>query len=119
MDIGKRLRELRDACGLAQIDIERRSGLAGSYISRVENGYTIPSLETLERLAAALGVHLYELFLDGAEPALLSLKLADDHSFGTSRRVARMLVRLRRLVPHLDDRDRRLLLYLALKMSVR
>jgi transcriptional regulator with XRE-family HTH domain len=61
MDIGKRLKELREAKNLSQGDIERRSGLLRSYISRVEGGYTVPSLATLERFAKALGVEPYQL----------------------------------------------------------
>ena len=65
MDIGKRLRELREAQGLSQGDIEHRSGLARSYLSRAENGYTTPSLRSLERWADALEVDLYQLFFAG------------------------------------------------------
>ena len=54
MDIGKRLREIREAKGLSQADIEKRSGLLRSYVSRVEGGYTAPSLATLEKFAKAL-----------------------------------------------------------------
>lgn len=65
MDIGQRLHELRSAKGFSQGDIEKRTGLLRCYISRVENGHTIPSLETLERLATALEIELYQLFFRG------------------------------------------------------
>jgi len=61
MDIGKRLRSMRESKGLSQGDIERRSGLLRSYISRVEGGYTAPSLTTLEKFAKALGVEPYQI----------------------------------------------------------
>ncbi|HEV2495308.1 MAG TPA: helix-turn-helix transcriptional regulator [Terriglobia bacterium] len=61
MDIGKRLRTMRESKGLSQGDIERRSGLLRSYISRVEGGYTAPSLTTLGKFAKALGVEPYQL----------------------------------------------------------
>ncbi|MBI1940569.1 MAG: helix-turn-helix transcriptional regulator [Acidobacteria bacterium] len=61
MNIGKRLRDLREAKGLSQGDIERRSGLLRSYISRVEGGYTAPSLSTLEKFAKALEIEPYQL----------------------------------------------------------
>ena len=67
MIIGKRIRKLREAKGLSQAGIEQRTGLLRSYISRVENGHTVPSLETLERLAAALEIPLYQLFYEGDE----------------------------------------------------
>jgi transcriptional regulator with XRE-family HTH domain len=65
MNIAKRLRELREAKGLSQGDIERRSGLLRSYISRVEGGYTAPSLSTLEKFAKALDVEPYQLLYAG------------------------------------------------------
>jgi transcriptional regulator with XRE-family HTH domain len=52
--IAERLRELRDAKNLSQGDIEKRTGLLRCYISRVENGHTVPSVETLEKMARAL-----------------------------------------------------------------
>jgi transcriptional regulator with XRE-family HTH domain len=66
--IGAKLRQLREQKGLSQGDIEKRAGLLRCYISRVENGYKLPSLETLERFAAALDIPLYRLFYDGSEP---------------------------------------------------
>jgi transcriptional regulator with XRE-family HTH domain len=65
MNIDKRLRALREAKGLSQGDIERRSGLLRSYISRVEGGYTAPSLSTLEKFAKALEVEPYQLLFQG------------------------------------------------------
>jgi len=66
MDIGKRIRALREAKGLSQGDIEKRSGLLRSYISRVEGGYTAPSLSTLEKFAKALEVEPYQLLFKGS-----------------------------------------------------
>ena len=65
MDIGKRLLELRSTRNLSQGDIERRTGFLRCYVSRVENGHTVPSLETLERWAIALEVEVYQLFFEG------------------------------------------------------
>ena len=62
MIIGTRLKKLREERNLSQGDIEKRTGLLRCYISRVENGHTVPSLETLERLSAALELPLYQLF---------------------------------------------------------
>jgi transcriptional regulator with XRE-family HTH domain len=58
MLIGDRLRAFREAKKLSQGEIEERSGLKRSYISRVETGHTIPALESLEKLARALEVPL-------------------------------------------------------------
>jgi transcriptional regulator with XRE-family HTH domain len=65
MDIGKRLYELRAAKNLSQGDIEKRTGLLRCYVSRVENGHTIPSLDTLQKWAKALEVEVYHLFFEG------------------------------------------------------
>lgn len=67
MDIGKRLRELREAKGLSQGDIERGAGLLRCYVSRVEHGHTVPSLPTLERWAAVLELELSQVFAVGDE----------------------------------------------------
>jgi len=56
MLIGDRLRELREEKKLSQGDIEKRTGLLRCYISRVENGHTVPAVETLEKLARALEI---------------------------------------------------------------
>ncbi len=56
MIISERLRELREAKQLSQGDIEKRTGLLRCYLSRVENGHTIPAIETLEKMARALEV---------------------------------------------------------------
>ena len=71
MIIGARIRRLREQKGLSQRDIEERTGLLRCYISRVENGHTIPSLDNLERLASVLDVPLYQLFYEGDEPPAL------------------------------------------------
>ena len=65
MDIAKRLRELREAKGLSQGDIEARTGLLRPYLSKVENGHSTPTLEVLEKWAKALDVELYQLFIVG------------------------------------------------------
>ena len=68
MIIGDRLRALREEKKFSQGDIEKRTGLLRCYISRVENGHTVPAIETLEKMARALEVPLYQLFYDGEEP---------------------------------------------------
>jgi len=65
MILGTRMRKLREARNLSLGDIQERTGMMRSYISRVENGHVVPSLENLERLAAAIEVPLYRLFYEG------------------------------------------------------
>ena len=47
MIIGDRLRAFREEKKLSQGDIEKRTGLFRCYISRVENGHTVPAIETI------------------------------------------------------------------------
>ena len=68
MIIGDRLRVLREERQLSQGDIEKRTGLLRCYISRVENGHTVPAIETLEKMARALEVPMYQLFYDVEKP---------------------------------------------------
>jgi transcriptional regulator with XRE-family HTH domain len=121
MDIGIRLRTLREAKGLSQGDIERRTGLIRCYVSRVENGHTVPAIETLEKFARALEVPLYQLFYNGEEPPapLVVPNRRDTRSklWGTSRKDARLLSQFRRCLGRLQDQDRKLLLLMAQRMG--
>lgn len=123
MIIGDRLRALREEKNMSQGDIEKRTGLLRCYISRVENGHTVPAIETLEKLARALEVPLYQLFYDGEEPPVLpnlpKRRTADEIAWGSSGKEARFLNKLRRLLGRIDESDRRLLLYMAQKMANR
>jgi transcriptional regulator with XRE-family HTH domain len=69
MIIGDRLRVLREEKKFSQGEIEKRTGLLRCYISRVENGHTVPAVETLEKFARALEVPMYQLFYEGEEPS--------------------------------------------------
>src|SRR5271157_4585111 len=68
MNVGKQIRTLREAKGLSLADIEKRSGLSRSYVSRVENGHTVPSLSTLERFAKAIEVEPSQLLFEEQKP---------------------------------------------------
>lgn len=123
MIIGDRLRSLREEKSLSQGDIEKRTGLLRCYISRVENGHTVPAIETLEKMARALEVPLYQLFYDGEEPPELpnlpKRKTADEIAWGSTGKERRFLSMLLRLLGKIDEGDRRLLLYMAQKMANR
>jgi transcriptional regulator with XRE-family HTH domain len=118
--IGDRLREMREEKKLSQGDIEKRTGLLRCYISRVENGHTVPAIETLEKLARALEVPLYHLFYDGEQPPQLpnlpKRNSSDDIAWGNAGKDARYLSKLRRLLAKTKDGDRKLILYMAQKM---
>jgi transcriptional regulator with XRE-family HTH domain len=115
---------LREDKKLSQGDIEERTGLLRCYISRVENGHTVPSLETLERLASALEIPLYQLFYEGDEaPALANLskrqtteELVMDEE---SEKEMRFFEKVRRLTSRIDEKDRQLLLFVAQKLANR
>src|SRR5229473_2771859 len=123
MIIGDRLRVLREEKNLSQGDIEKRTGLFRCYISRVENGHTVPGIETLEKMARALEVPMYELFYDGEEPPklpnLLKRKSSDELAWGSSGKDARFLSKLRRVLGKANEQDRRLLLQMTQKMALR
>jgi len=121
MIIGERLRDLREQKKLSQGDIEKRTGLLRCYISRVENGHTVPAIETLEKMARAMEIPLYQLFYDGEEPPkvpnLPKRKTADDIAWGNSGKDARLLGQFRRLLGKTDEKNQRILLYMAQKMA--
>jgi len=123
MIIGDRLRALREEKKFSQGEIEKRTGLLRCYISRVENGHTVPAIETLEKMARALEVPLYQLFYDGEEPPELpnlpKRRTANEIAWGSSGKDARFLTKLRRLLGRVDESDRRLLLHMAQKMARR
>ncbi len=110
MNIGKRLRILRESKGLSQGDIERRSGLLRSYISRVESGYTAPSLPTLERFAKALEIEPYQLLFE-SEGRPKSPRIAERPS------MAKPVQRLAKLYDGMSTSNRKLLLTLAAKLA--
>ena len=123
MIIGDRLREMREEKKLSQGDIEKRTGLLRCYISRVENGHTVPAIETLEKMARALECPLYQLFYEGEEPPklpnILKRKSSDEIVWGSTGKEARYLNKLRRLLGTTEESDRKLLLYMAQKMANR
>jgi transcriptional regulator with XRE-family HTH domain len=123
MIIGDRIRGMREEKKLSQGDIEKRTGLLRCYISRVENGHTVPAIETREKIARALECSLYQLFYEGEEPPKLpnlpKRKSSNDVAWGSVGKEARYLNKLRGLLSKSDDTDRKLLLQMAQKMAIR
>ena len=62
MSIGTRIIQLRNQKGLTQQQLSDLTGLAGSYLSRIENRHLEPRPQTLRKIAAALGVPISEIF---------------------------------------------------------
>lgn len=119
MILGERLRTVREQKELSQGDIEKRSGLLRCYISRVENGHTVPAVETLEKLARALEVPMYELLYEGEEPPKPQITggKAGQKLWGASGKDARYLRKLQQCLSRMTDEDRNLLLFTVAKMS--
>ena len=101
MNVGPVIRSFRQRRGLSQGDLEKRSGLMRCYISRVENGHTIPSLETLTRIARALETELADMFREG----------------GPDSSEQEFLRELRSHLPSLNTRDREQILDMVRKMA--
>ena len=121
MLIGQKLREIREAKNMSQVEIAEATGLVQPYVSRVENGHTIPGVETLEKWASALKVPLYQILYDGEEPPK-PLKLSGNHNqelWGNSARDSHDLKRLRQFLSKMNEQERELLLSLAGRMASR
>jgi len=87
-------------------------------VSRVENGHTVPAIETLEKMAHALEVPMYQLFYDGEKPPAADIPVSKVAvGWGSSGRDAKTLHRFRRLMSRADDADLKLLLFMAQKMA--
>ena len=123
MVIGERLRALREGKNFSQGDIEKRTGVLRCYISRIEHGHTIPSVETLEKFARALEVPMYQLFYDGEEPPKLpnlpKRKTADDVAWGNKGKDARLLAQFCRLFSKMEEDELRMVVFVAQKMAGR
>lgn len=115
MIIGERIKTLRERKGFSQGEVERRSGMLRCYISRVENGHTVPSLETMEKFARALDVPLHEFFYEGTEPPALPLVSAEEVVARQKRDSA--LTRFAEIFSQLTPQDQKFLLNAAERLT--
>ncbi len=118
MVIGDKLKELRATKNLSQGDIEKRTGLQRCYISRVENGHTVPSVDTLEKMARALEIPIYRIFTDDAHVKKPNISLSNGEPAHNKKQDAQLRPFVKAL-SRMDDKDQRLLLHLASKMANR
>jgi transcriptional regulator with XRE-family HTH domain len=110
MNIGSTIRSYRLQKGMSQGDIEKRTGLLRCYLSRVENGHTVPSLETLQKIAHALELQLAQFFSDQVVSHEMStLRLSEEE--------IRFLTQIQRYSSRLSDNDRKLLLAMVRKFA--
>ncbi|MGH9688590.1 MAG: helix-turn-helix domain-containing protein [Candidatus Acidiferrales bacterium] len=121
MLIGQRLRQLRELKNLSQGDIQKRTGLIRCYTSRIENGHTVPSVETLQKYARALELPLYRLFYDGPAPPKNGAlpQQEETHEWGDNGKERHELRKFTKALAHMDDRERSLLLEAAKAMARR
>jgi transcriptional regulator with XRE-family HTH domain len=111
INIGETIRNYRLQRGMSQGDIEKRTGLLRCYLSRVENGHTIPSLDTLSKIAGAMEIALSQFFSEsGHTNGTKGLpQLSDDE--------VRFLSQVRRYATNLNESDRKLVLAMVKKMA--
>ena len=121
MIIGHKLRELRESKKLSQGDIEQCTGLLRCYTSRVENGHTVPSVDTLEKYARALEIPLYRFFTEGQ--TVKGPRLPDSESdarlWGRNGKESDDLRALAMALSKMDESDRRLFMVMAQRMAGR
>ena len=110
MKIGETIRDFRLQRGLSQGDIEKRTGLLRCYLSRVENGHTIPSIETLSKIAGALDVPLAHFFDTATPREIPAQKIGDEE--------LRFLTQIRRYSSSLNDSDKKLLIAMVKKFAM-
>ena len=120
--IGDRLREIREQKELSQGDVEKKTGLLRCYISRVENGHTVPAVETLEKIARAFELPLYQILYDGEKPPAPLVNPKNGKyitEWGSTGKEARFMLKMQRLLGKMSERDRQLLLDFAHKANQR
>ena len=117
MNIGETIRNFRLQKGMSQGDIEKRTGLLRCYLSRVENGHTIPSLDTLAKIASSMDIALAQFFADSSND--------NGNGNGNGKTIpqlsedeVRFLSQIRRYASNLNDSDRKLVLAMVKKMAV-
>jgi transcriptional regulator with XRE-family HTH domain len=111
--IGDRLRQLREAKKQSQGDIEIKTGLLRCYVSRVENGHTVPAIETLEKFARALEVPMYQIFHDGSDvprSARVRVSEAEDSGWASSGQSEAYFHKLKVYLSRMSSEDRGILL---------
>ena len=110
MKIGTTIRTHRLQKGLSQGDIEKKTGLLRCYLSRVENGHTVPSLDTLSKIAGALDLPIAQFFNEDVAGRPINPRSLNDDEL-------RFLTQIRRYSSNLNESDRKLLLAMVKKFA--
>ena len=119
MIVGERIRALREEKKLSRGDLQERTGLQRTYIWRVENGYTVPAIETLEKFARGLQVPIYRFFYEGKGRPPLVAVTESGNLWGAMGDEKKMLKKFRRILAQMDEEGRSLLVHLAEEMARR
>lgn len=112
MNIGQTIKSYRLQKGMSQGDIEKRTGLLRCYLSRVENGHTIPSLDTLAKIASAMDLPLAQFFADQGSESSNGKNLPQ-----WTEDEVRFLTQFRRYSNNLNDSDRKLVMAMVKKLA--
>jgi transcriptional regulator with XRE-family HTH domain len=118
MVVGEKLKAIRESKQMSQGDIERETGLLRCYISRVENGHTVPAIETLEKITRSMGVTMSQLFSESGRE-VEPLNLPSRPAAKLSKKESNVLNKLAALIPRMRESDQNMLVHLAQKMARR
>jgi transcriptional regulator with XRE-family HTH domain len=119
MIVGERIRALREEKKLSRGDLQERTGLQRTYIWRVENGYTVPAIETLEKFARGLEVPIYRFFYEGKGRPPLVPVTESGNLWGAMGDDKKLLKKFRQVLAEMNEEERSLLYYLAEEMARR
>jgi transcriptional regulator with XRE-family HTH domain len=100
---------VRDSKG----DVEKRTGLLRCHISRVENGQTVPDVETLEKMARALEIPRYRLFTDEAHVKKPNIAAQHIPTRAVNTKQNREIQAFAKLFSRMDDTSRGLLFHMT------
>ena len=115
MNLGEAIRRIRQTKGLSQGEMQKRTGILRSYLSRVENGHTVPSLETLAKIAEAMEITLADFFpTSHTQQDLVRQRILGE----MSQDEIRFLGEIKKYSSELSDGDKRLVLELIRKMAL-
>ena len=117
MMIGEKLKAVRKSKNLSQGDVEHKTGLLRCYVSRCENGHTVPSIETLEKWTRALGITMSQLFAEDGEPAPVLPALRHKPTAKLNREATMHLRQIESAFARMQPRDTALIAAMALESA--
>ena len=119
MMIGEKLKTVRESKNMSQGDVEHKTGLLRCYVSRCENGHTVPSVETLEKWTRALGITMSQLFADDGGPAPLLPALRHKPTATLGREATLHLRQIESAFARMQPRDMAIIAAMARKFAAK